>query len=614
MDLFAAYAPAFTGGALFTLLAALAVMALCVATGSLIGRDLRGGGDLVVGVGINGGLLALWGTAGLPLTVGASALGVIGIAALALRWRRGVMPGGPLWRTLLILAPLLLVASGSMATMWDDFFHWLPNAAYIVRYDHLPAAGQPPSLSKWPAYPHTMPFLVATVSWLTDGFRENAGPIANSVFLAAFAAMLTEPMTKGLRSSIGLRWAAAGAGVAVATILNPAFDHNVLFSSYADVATAVTLAACGLFGTNVVGSLARGRRTEASRWAWRFAFAATALINLKQANAVLLALVLLGFAVLVLVSGGPTVREALRRLPALLIAPFVVFVVWRLHVMAMGTPGEMSFRPLATWNTGVFDKTLFQVGLVMLKAPLFFVLLYGVTLIGLWAWWRPDSPGKRLLALTALIWIGYNAFLALVYLGAMTEEEASNAADYWRYTPHVGYLALLALVTWITEVAGRYRGLVRRLPRWWPLAPVMLALLIPLSAWFAPIGKSWAMHYRTVGRAAEAMLPEGARVVILGTYHLDPVGTAWIFDLSGQEGPRDRNVRGLLHPGTPADAMASVRAGAVTHALITDYSWPPEAEEKAMDLPPLSNETALFAWTGEGWDKLASWPVPKRPQ
>jgi hypothetical protein len=615
MDLLAPYAALVSGDAPFALAAALAVMTACTASGALIGRDTRGGGDVIVGTGLLGGLLALWGGAGLPVSAGAAGLGAFGLAALVWRLRQGAMPGGTLWRTALILAPLALVAAGSIATMWDDFFHWLPNAAYVWRYDRLPLPGGPESLSKWPAYPHTLPFIAASVSWLTGRFQENAGPIANVVFLAAFAAMLAEILTKGLRPGLGLRWAAAGAGAVLATALNPAFDANVLFASYSDVATAVAVAACGAFGSGTIGMLARGRRREAVRLAWRFAFAATALINLKQANAVLLALMVAGFALLALSAGRQTVRAAFRRLPILLGPPVLVFAVWRVHVLTLGTTGEMSFRAPSAWNWDVFDRTLAQVGRMMLEAPAFFALMYATTALGLWAWARrPDSTARRLLALTAVVWIGYNAFLALVYLGAMTAEEASNAADYWRYTPHVGYLALLAAVAWIAEVAGQNRALVRRLPRFWPLAPAVLALAIPTAAVLAPVHKPWPMHFRQAGREAGALLPEGARVAILGTYHLDPVGTAWIFDLSGQTEPADRDTRGLLHPGTLDDAKASVGTGAVTHALITDYFWRPDKEEQVLGLPELHDETALFRWTGEGWDKLGSWPVPPRPR
>ena len=56
----------------------------------------------------------------------------------------------------------------------------------------------------------------------------------------------------------------------------------------------------------------------------------------------------------------------------------------------------------------------------------------------------------------ATVWLGYNAFLLIIYLGAMTAIEAAMAADYWRYTPHVALIGLYAPVMALATLrAGR---------------------------------------------------------------------------------------------------------------------------------------------------------------
>lgn len=605
MPVFSAYI--LNANTLSALIATLAVMVGGAVFGSFIGEEKGSATDTIVGVGLAGGLLAIWGVAGQPISQGSSTLGLVAVVMAALAMQRRHQPGGALPKVLILLSPLLLIAAGATATMWDDFYHWLPNAAYVFRYDHLPASGLPPSLSKWPGYPHTLPFIVAEASRMVGRFLESAGPIANVAFLAAFGAMLAEVVTD--RQENG-RWTAAGLGAAFATFLNPAFDHNVVFASYSDVATAVTMAACGFLGVGVLEAIEEERNDAANLRSWRFALAATALINLKQANAVLLALLLTGLGLLAARAGRKALWGALRRLPVLLAAPAAVFLIWRIHVIANTVGGEMSFRAVSTWNFDVFGRTLGQIGGMMAHAPLFFALIYGATVLGLAAMKRPNTPARRLAVVTAVVWIGYNAFLALVYLGAMTPEEASNAADYWRYAPHVGLLALAAVVSWAAEVL-RKRFDMRKA---WPIALAVPLVLMPLAAWLSPANKLWPMHYRQVGQEAYALLPDGATVVILGGYHLDPFGTAMLFDLSGQEQPKDRHTRGLLHPGELPDVIADVRAGKITHALITDYFWTPEKEQQIVGLPPLVGETALFAWNGTGWTLMKSWPTPKRTE
>lgn len=609
-----ALATDFTPDALTSLCAALLVMGLIVAVGGLIAPGGRGEGtDAAVGLGAVCGGLAIWGAIGLPISVGLLIAGALGAFGIVLAVRRGRAPGGATWRILVFLLPFLIIAGGAIATMWDDFWHWLPNAAYLFRNDHLPAAGLPQTLSRWPSYPHTLPFIVDAASSLTGRFQENAGHVANLVLTAAFGATLVDVVIGRHRPGVVGRWAAAAAGAMFATALCPSFNRDVVFSCYSDVATAATVAAVAWIGVEILDALEDGREGDARRFAWRFAFAATALVNLKQANVVLLALVVGALGLIALIRGRSL--SAARRLPVALAAPVLVFAAWRVHV-ALGTnDGEMSFRALSTWNYPQFGETLSQIGRLILEYPAFHLTADTATALGLLSLRRPDTTARRLAVTTAVVWLGYNAFLLLVYLGAMTAEEAANAADYWRYTPHVGLLALMSIVAWIAETARR----IERPPVWTarvPAAAIALGvvILVPFQLAANPAFKSWQQHFRQVGRESEALVPPNSRVVILGGFHLDPFGTALKYDLSGQEGPVDRNIRGVLHPGTPEQIAADARSGALTHAIATDHFWPIPKEEEALGLPHLNGETALFAWTGDGWRKLRSWPIWSTPR
>jgi hypothetical protein len=601
-----AYAPALSADAGTVLLAVLACMAVITLIGSLIApRAADAANDTVTGAGLAGGLLAVWGAAGLPVSWGAAALGFASLAGLVLAVRRRRLPGGPMMPVLVFLIPYLLIAASAPATMWDDFFHWLPNAAYVWRFDHLPLPGGPSSPSQWPSYPYTLPFVTASASWLAGRFLENAGAVANTVFLAAFGALLAEAAAQGRTR----RWAPAAFGALFATTLNPSFNPNVLFTTYSDVATAVSVAAAAWIGARLLAMLERNPDADAGPLAWRFAFAATALLNLKQANLVLFVLLLGGLGLTVWRFDRARLARLARLAPAMLAPPLAVFVLWRVHVMRAPQAGEMSFRAFDTWNTDVVGTILSEMLRLALEVPLFHLLMLAVTGLGLAALRRPVGAGKRLCVAAAAAWIGYNLFLFLVYLGAMTRAEASSAADYWRYAPHLGLLGLLAAVVRLAEVV-RFGGAARAA---WLAIPAAIALLVPAAAWVSPWNKAWPVHYRAVGREAAALLPDGARVALHGGHPSDPFGVALRFDLSGQAWPKDRDTRARIvwHGEDLPKVMEEIRAGTLTHVLLTDRVWPMDWAVRDLGISPLHRETALFAWRGDGWEKLRSWPLPE---
>jgi uncharacterized membrane protein len=92
-------------------------------------------------------------------------------------------------------------------------------------------------------------------------------------------------------------------------------------------------------------------------------------------------------------------------------------------------------------------------------APLFHAMMWIVTAAGFAAFFalpRKISEARGLAVVCATVWLGYNAFLLVVYLGAMTSHEAETAAEYWRYAAHVALLALYAPV--MALATGRWPG------------------------------------------------------------------------------------------------------------------------------------------------------------
>lgn len=613
MDPVSALTPFFTGPGPTALVATAVVIVACAAFGSLVGRGGRAD-DVIVGMGLGGGVLSVAGVAGAPIVPTAIGLGVIAWILAFVAARRGTPPGGSiLWPAAVVMSPFLFVAASAPAMMWDDFWHWLPNAAYVFREDHIPGPGLPGSLSRWPAYPYTLPFISALASRIAGGFLESAGPIANTIFLAVLGASIVEAAAGDKLSTRGLRWAGAGVAAAFGTFLNPAYNHEVVLSTYADTGTAAAIAICGLSGARLLTLAERGRPTGGE--VLRFALAAVTLVNLKQANPVPLVLLALGLLIVAARIGRPVLRRMILAGPAMYGPAAVVFLIWRIEVARMPGGGEMGFRPLSTWNFDTLGKMAEQIGGYMADMPIFYLLMWGTFLAGAVFLVRGvDNPARRAAAVLAPLWLGYNLFLILVYLGAMTHAEAEMAADYWRYTPHLGYLALAAAVL---PIADRLR-LRARLPlagsRVWIVAPIAGVIALGVASRYSPLARPWPIHYRAAAREAATLLPDGARVAIYVGHNLDAMGVAARYDLMGLGERRDRNTRAeiIWHGAALPPYAPRFRTGELTHLLITDRNKPMDDAERDLGVPHIDHETALFAKTADGWRKIKSWPLPPR--
>src|SRR5258707_587265 len=277
---------------------------ICMAAGSAVGRgDSRWpGADMLVGFGLLGGALTVLAVAtAVPLSGLMIALTALSIVALAIQ--RQIPGGSATWIALALVSPILVRAAGNQAAHWDEFWHWLPNAAYAFSHGSLVKLGLAPSFSHFPGYPQAMQLMIAAASLVAGRFLEAAGPVVNVALLAGVSALLADAIAAALARR--RRLAAAGtplflvaSAVAVTILLNPGLNGNVVLSSYADCGTMVAVGALGLIGVELLTGLAGRGAGHTENLAWRFGFVAALLVNLKQANPVLLALG----------TGGPAAR------------------------------------------------------------------------------------------------------------------------------------------------------------------------------------------------------------------------------------------------------------------------------------------------------------------
>jgi hypothetical protein len=598
------------------LVSTLAVMICCTALGSIIGGRCRflPASDLVVGLGLAGGVLTLWtGPLAIRISAGLAAVAAAGTLIVPVLIRRRILPGGLSFWLALVAVGLVMVAAASVsATMWDDFYHWLPNAAYQYRYDFLFHNGAPKPLAKWPGYPQTMPFIINAASLLAGRFLESAGPITNTALIAAFVAALAD-VNRGygstaITATLARHISLISFAVIVAVLVNPAFNSDLVLSSYADIGTQVAVAFCGMVGCQVLQLVTEEDNTSANAMALRFGLIAVCLINLKQANAVLFVLIMTGLAL----ASWRTVRIERKLIPIIafiVMPPLAVFLFWRWYVLGQVLNGEMSFRAISAWNWPQIPDTLYIIARYLFtENPAFAILMTSVTGLGLASLLKQPGnvrPGEQLLVVTTVCWIGYNLFLMLVYLGAMTEEEASNAADYWRYAPHVGYIGVSAIVTYFATSSG-----MRHLITWLKSAMIVVMPMVLLSAYFIihpSLAKPYSLHFRAVGRDLADMLPANTRVVVMSGYRLSPMSDAIRYDL-WRPGRDDRGLQTVWEGEEPTDVLRPFSQARATHLLISGTIYHYANISSAIGLREIDQETVLFKWENGSWKEVAAWP------
>jgi hypothetical protein len=600
---------------------ALVPIVACVAAGSAVGQGrLRWpGADMLVGFGLLGSaLIILAVTVRIPLSWLMACLAIL--SAIALLIRRQLPGGSSTWVALALVSPIFVRAAGSEPAMWDDFWNWLPSAAYAYTHDSLPRPDLAPSFSIFPGYPQGFPLMIAAASFVNGRFLEVAGPIINVALLAGSSSLFAEALAAALvrhgrLQATDMPLVLVACAVAITTLLNPGLDGSVLLSSYADCGTMVAVGALGLLGVEILARLSTSGDASVGGLAWRFGFVAAMLVSLKQANPVLLVLVIAGLALVALRDPAIRTRRALMQLPRMLGPAIVLIALWRWYVMQnlFNSNSEQAFRALDTWNFDVLDQTFAAIGNLIIDAPLFHSMMWLVTAAGFVFFFRlprRSSEARWLAVVCATVWVGYNIFLLIVYLGVMTNSDARIAADYWRYTPHVALLGLYAPV--MALMIGRW-------PAWMNLRgaiPTVAAVLLALCALPArsdlsnPPGRAWQRFLRDAVADMRHVIPPGSKLLIVPFWN-SPFGVAVRYNL-WQLGIPEKEIAGtILWESDEFPKVASWAArGEADYLLVQDAEGVMDEETDALGLPPLNHELVLFVWQDGTWKKVKSWPVP----
>ncbi|HEB79808.1 MAG TPA: hypothetical protein ENI79_04965 [Rhodospirillales bacterium] len=583
--------------------------------------------DVFAGWGIANMAFLLGGVFGhIPFTWIAAGLWGAALPSAFLIWRRrrneDVIPGAAhvVWRILALSLPLLLLVASMKASQWDEFSQWLPNSQYIFRHDGFPGGDMPVSPSVYPAYPYGLPLITYLSSKLSGGFIENAGAMANVLLLLLLGPVYLAVVRRGLQKPEDWTrsWGAAALGVLGVTLFSTMFVQKIFLTTYADGATAVVLAAAGALAWKIIEALASktdGERERAKSLAWQFAWAAAALLNIKQPNLALLGLVLGGMGLVAL--RDPKIRflALLRLLPVMLLPGIIAYLSWRYHVKTYLAHGEFNFLPVDNWMTSEAFFILKKMLITISKKGAYLGMMTVISLTSLYALWRYKGGFARFGIIAGTVFVGYNFFLWILYITAFGSSNALTVTSLWRFNIQLGLIGCVAAaygaaILWRLRVSPRL-GKDHVLYRLLPVLGVALVLTAPVAAKnkLRFDIRPQKDHMRMVGQDLARTLPEGSRLAII-----DPRGvglTDQIINYELTSGPgAGRNLKTLYRftvvNRPKAELLEALEKQSVTHAWAFE---PLESVQKALGVTLKPSASHLLGYAGGGeWKLLRSWP------
>jgi hypothetical protein len=529
-----------------------------------------------------------------------------GIACAALllpRVRRG--DWGGFVRTVLLGLPLMVLLAGAPATQWDDLSNWLPNQRFLVAFDQFPRPDLPPTGSVFPTYPYGMAFPVYLASRLAGRFIENAGMMFNLLALLALGRLLARLISlgNGEKASAPLSWGLLALGCLGASVLNPTFVPKIVFTTHLDFTSAVAAAfAIALLWRAIDAALARDDMA-AGNLAVQSGLALALLVNLKQANPVLVACIGAGGGLVVLRMREIEWQRLVRPLVWLIVPTAVIYLAWRFYADQVMPGGEFGFKPFDTWELEVAKNAFLRMLLIATKKGGYFAAMLIVCIGAAVAWWRKPQSTGRLAILVAVLFLGFNFFLWVAYVGAFGRMgEGESAASYWRYNTQLGGALLVVGV-----VAARH-VIAERLSGQWARRLGVIAVALCLVGPFT-VAKRVRFDFYPVTRYLRATGVDLKGIVqpdsVVGV--IDPRGDGWSnFVLLYELYPRATtdDLSWFLKPGGE---------GLPPKAADLQYLWvhntTPEVD-RALGLRLDPHASHLLVHAGAGWQVIRSWPYP----
>ena len=413
----------------------------------------------------------------IPFTYVAWLLAAIALPATVIAYRRhgGLLAAGSL-KVFILALPLILIASAMVASQWDEFSHWLPAPRFLLQYDAFPSRDYPVTGSPMlPAYPYSWPFLTYLTSRFAGQMVEGTGRLINVLMLMSLGLVAIKLAFEGAGRKMPEKpgWTLCALALMTGTLLNPTFVQKIVLTSYADTPTAVLVAFSAYVSWRLLEVLSSEDDSQAWLLAWQFALLALVLINIKQVNLVLVVVILAGAMLVGL--RDPQIRfvRLLKLLPLMALPALVLYGLWRYHI-AVEAPGEeATFKPFDQWNIAVIPLIIKQMLVIAAKKGAHFAIQFIAVGFAIRALFRFHGSFDRLAVLVATAFLGYNAFMLLVYVGSFSEPDALRAVSFWRYNMQLGLMSVVFGAYGVGILWHRFAE-ERTVPVWLRTAPVVL--------------------------------------------------------------------------------------------------------------------------------------------
>ena len=587
-------------GGMFGVLFTGAVVLLC-------GRALAGGRgtpelQLFAGWGAFCLVLTLWGVA-TQSSMRWPALLFVALAAAVLAAPR-LRPGRAEWtaaaRILVLALPIWAIMAAVQPALPDTFTNFLPNAVYLFDHGFFPADDRAASFATWPAFPYNQPLATYLATLLLPQFPPGALVHLNillQVMLALLFARLLRPRAADFTAAPS--WAACAGGLLLVMALNPGFVPRIDFTSYAEPALTVGVCIVGWLAGRGLAAMAEGK--TARHDLMLLSFSLVALVGIKQVGIVLAFGLMLGMLILALADRRIARGKAFAGMVVAALPALVLFGVWRWYVLTHFASGELKLLPESAWQFGILPITIAHIFSAIAEIPLYFTMIAVVIGLAIGLTLRQGlRDSTRLLLLTAILFVIYNAFIVLIYVIHMGPVAGEAAHSYFRYMTHLSLLAILALT-----VAARDAVLARpRSAAGWrrqvPAAAIVLALLVPVI-FVKRLRFDTQMPQpliRGLARDIAGEIGNGERLALL---------------LPGDNGSTSLMLRAALALTPPrrhdldiydASAAPGGVAGGLATAAQRGYV------KAVVTCAAPANEAQLLAYDGASWRIEKSWPYP----
>ena len=432
-----------------------------------------------------------------------------------------------MWRVFIMAFPLLWISGAMEPSQWDEFSHWLPASKYLIEFDSFPTKIRPffgPQML--PAYPFGWPYLMYLSSLISGQFINNVSSTLNIFLLLSFStfALRTAYRIAGNKFTDHISWPFASVIVLFATIFNPTFVQKIILTAYSDLSTAVLTGFSMLVGYNFLKTLAERKSSSSWSHAWQLSLVLSLLINVRQANLVLVTAVIVSLTIMVLRDYEIQIMKYFKYIFFSLFPIMLVYISWRYHVAIEFNemPGaEVSFKQFNSWNLTLIPEILKSMGYVSFKKIGFFAPMLVACYFGIKGLIRCETDFDKISILAASIFLFYTAFLFLTYVAAFPAASAATAVSFWRYSTHNGMVA-----TAFISIGGLYflkgRNISTEFSVLVKALAIVLVVILPLA--FAHKIRfdlePPKPHFTSVAKEMRTLIPQKGLVFVL-----DPMGT-----------------------------------------------------------------------------------------